>query len=67
MDPDEDPDEASEGRRIRILHAPDCRCRLDGAAIYVVAPCTVIGTRVTKHRLAQLRHSLRKVQEKKGP
>ena len=52
MDPNE--------RKVDILHVEGCRCRLDGTAIYVVAPCSVIGHHVTKRRVAQLVHKLRK-------
>lgn len=55
MDPD--------GRRVEIHHDKRCRCVIDGAAIYVVAPCYVVGHHVTKRRIAQLLHSLRKRKE----
>lgn len=55
MDPD--------GGKIEIHHDEDCRCVIDGAAIYVVAPCYVVGRHVTKRRISQLLHSLRKRKE----
>lgn len=37
-----------DGGKIEIHHDEDCRCVIDGAAIYVVAPCYVVGRHVTK-------------------
>jgi hypothetical protein len=48
-DPHEDPDN----------HADPCHCKLDGDAIYVVAPCAVVGDHVTRHRIKQLIHQLK--------
>jgi hypothetical protein len=46
--------------KIEILHVEGCRCRLDESTIYVATPCTVIGHHVTKRRLGQLVHALRR-------
>lgn len=48
------------GRRVVIDHARDCQCVIDGDAIYVRKPCRVIGWHVTKKRVKQLLHALKK-------
>lgn len=55
MDPD--------GRRIDIQHDKDCRCVIDGDAIYVHPPCFVVGHHVTKRRIAQLLFKLKRNKE----
>lgn len=50
-----DPDD----RKVEIVHGDPCRCRVDGEAVYVAAPCYVLGVRLPKHRLAQILHSMR--------
>jgi hypothetical protein len=49
-----------DGRKVDIVHATPCRCWIDGQAVYVVAPCRRIGHWVTKHRILQLLHKLRR-------
>lgn len=50
-----------DGRKVYIEHGDPCRCRIDEhGAIYVALPCRRFGHRVTKRRLAQMLHALRK-------
>lgn len=46
--------------KVEIHHVEQCKCRIDGSAIYVVAPCYTMGRQLTKRRLAQMLHFLRR-------
>lgn len=46
--------------KVSIEHGESCRCRVLDGAIYVGSTCQVIGTHVTKRRIAQLLHDLKR-------
>lgn len=46
--------------KVSIEHSEPCRCRVLDGAIYIALPCRRIGSHVTKRRVAQLIHSLKR-------